>query len=197
MKEDELALRSDEFRTARLVRSSLDVRGPLRLNMPARGALTNLKPVPQLERRRETQPGFVQMRIRAVGLNFRDVLNVMGLYPGDPGPPGADCAATVLELGDRVDTLRPGEDIFGECPGCLSTYHTGPASLLTQKPPSWSFEEASTMPVIFVTVEESLGDLAQLKRGERVLIHAGAGGVGLVAIQYAQWVGAEVYATAG
>ncbi|CAE7746767.1 ppsC, partial [Symbiodinium pilosum] len=70
-------------------------------------------------------------------------------------------------------------------------------SLLSPKPPSWSFEEACTMPVIFVTVEEALGDLAQLKRGERVLIHAAAGGVGLVAIQYAQHVGAEVYATAG
>ncbi|CAE8625694.1 unnamed protein product [Polarella glacialis] len=121
----------------------------------------------------------------------------MGLYPGDPGPPGADCAGTVLEVGERVEHIRPGEDIFGEAPGCLSTYHLAPAPLLTQKPPSWSFEEACTMPVIFVTVEESLGDLAKLKKGERVLVHAAAGGVGLVAIQYAQFVGAEVFATAG
>ncbi|CAE7460662.1 ppsC, partial [Symbiodinium sp. KB8] len=90
-----------------------------------------------------------------------------------------------------------GDDVFGESPGCLKVYNAGPGALLTPKPTSWSFEEACCMPVIFVTVEEALGDLAQLKRGERVLIHAAAGGVGLVAIQYAQFVGAEVYATAG
>jgi len=194
--EDEVACGDEFVRMSRLTRSPTKVRGPIRLNMPARGALTNLKAVPQVNRR-PVIPGFVQLRIRAVGLNFRDVLNVMGLYPGDPGPPGADCSGTVLELGERVNHLRVGEDIFGECPGCLSTFHTGLAALMTQKPASWSFEEASTMPVIFVTVEESLGDLAQLKKGERVLIHAAAGGVGLVAIQYAQWIGAEVYATAG
>jgi len=194
--ESELALREDSVRISRLVRSSVQYTGSIRLNMAARGALTNLRPVPQNERR-DVVPGFVQLRIRAVGLNFRDVLNVMGLYPGDPGPPGADCAGTVIQLGDLVDTLKVGEDVFGECPGCLSTYNTGPAALLAKKPKSWSYEAACAMPVIFVTVEESLGDLACLKKGERVLIHAAAGGVGLVAIQYAQHVGAEVYATAG
>ncbi|CAE8623413.1 unnamed protein product [Polarella glacialis] len=198
--EEELAICSSSAAGAaqlcgsRLVRSQVRARGPIRLNMPARGAL--LRPVPQAARR-PTVPGSAQLRVRAVGLNFRDVLNVMGLYPGDPGPPGADCAGTVLEVGERVEHIRPGEDIFGEAPGCLSTYHLAPAPLLTQKPPSWSFEEACTMPVIFVTVEESLGDLAKLKKGERVLVHAAAGGVGLVAIQYAQFVGAEVFATAG
>ncbi|CAK9102638.1 unnamed protein product [Durusdinium trenchii] len=180
---------------SRLSRSTLSVRAPIRLNMPFRGALTGLKPVPQT--RQPVVLGSVQLRIRAVGLNFRDVLNVMGLYPGDPGPPGADCAGTVLDVGERVDHLRIAEDVFGEAPGCLSTYCVAPSSLLTQKPPSWSFEEACTMPVIFVTVEEALGDLARLKCGERVLIHAAAGGVGLVAIQYAKYVGAEVFATAG
>jgi len=195
--EEELAVRaSGTCSSAKLVRSSLKFSGPSRLNMAARGALSNLKLVPQADRR-PVIPGFVQMRIRAVGLNFRDVLNVMGLYPGDPGPPGADAAGTVLELGDRVNTLRICEDVFGECPGCLSTYHAGPAALLATKPSSWSFEDACAMPVIFVTVEESLGDLAKLKKGERVLIHAAAGGVGLVAIQYAKHVGAEVFATAG
>eukprot|EP00928_Gymnodinium_smaydae_P004000 TRINITY_DN11406_c0_g2_i2.p1 TRINITY_DN11406_c0_g2~~TRINITY_DN11406_c0_g2_i2.p1 ORF type:complete len:2568 (+),score=644.11 TRINITY_DN11406_c0_g2_i2:184-7887(+) len=194
--ETEVAIRDSKPRVSRLIRSPLRVRGPMRLNMPARGALSNLRPVP-MAGRRPLMPNYVQLRVRAIGLNFRDVLNVMGLYPGDPGPPGADCAGTVLDLGEGVDHLRVAEDIFGEAPGCLSTYHVAPAPLLTQKPPTWSFEEACTMPVIFVTVEEALGDLAKLRRGERVLIHAAAGGVGLVAIQYAQFVGAEVFATAG
>eukprot|EP00435_Cladocopium_sp_Y103_P074523 s357_g49.t1 len=197
--EEELSFQrtgEDRLSCSRLTRSSLMARAPIRLNMPFRGALTGLRPVPQ-NMRQPVVLGSVQLRIRAIGLNFRDVLNVMGLYPGDPGPPGADCSGTVLELGERVRHLRTGEDVFGEAPGCLSTYSLAPSSLLTQKPPTWSFEEACTMPVIFVTVEEALGDLAQLKRGERVLIHAAAGGVGLVAIQYAKYVGAEVFATAG
>jgi len=194
--EVEVAIRSDQQLVSRLSRSSVQANGAKRLNMPARGSLTGLRPVPQAHRR-PVVPGFVQLRIRAVGLNFRDVLNVMGLYPGDPGPPGADCAGTVLEIGERVDHLRLADDVFGEAPGCLGTYSLAPGALLTQKPPSWSFEEASTMPVIFVTVEEALADLAGLKRGDHVLIHAAAGGVGLVAIQYAQSVGAVVYATAG
>eukprot|EP00438_Fugacium_kawagutii_P013935 Skav203401 [mRNA] locus=scaffold1743:73613:74976:- [translate_table: standard] len=66
---------------------------------------------------------------------------VMGLYPGDPGPPGADCGATVLGLGDSVKHLRLADDVFGESPGCLSTYNTSSAALLTQKPSSWSYEE--------------------------------------------------------
>ncbi|CAE8655636.1 unnamed protein product [Polarella glacialis] len=169
----------------------------MRLNMPARGALTGLRPVPQAGQRPAPAPSSVQLRIRAVGLNFRDVLNVMGLYPGDPGQPGADCSGTVLELGEKVEHIRPGEDVFGEAPGCLSTYALAPAPLLAQKPKTWTFEEACAMPVIFVTVEQSLGDLSRLQKGERVLIHAAAGGVGLVAIQYAQFVGAVVFATAG
>ncbi|CAJ1437568.1 unnamed protein product, partial [Effrenium voratum] len=197
--EEEVALRESEQRAARLARSAVKFSGAVRLNMPARGSLTGLRCVPQADSavRSAPAPGMAQLRIRAVGLNFRDVLNVMGLYPGDPGPPGADCGATVIGLGDNVAHLQLAEDVFGESPGCLSTYNTSSAALLSQKPSSWTHEEACCMPVIFVTVEEALGDLAQLKKGERVLIHAAAGGVGLVAIQYAQFVGAEVYATAG
>jgi hypothetical protein len=118
-REDEVAVRSEGLRVSRLVRSAVKVRGPIRLNMPARGALTNLRPVPQAGRRAQAlMPGWVQLRVRAVGLNFRDVLNVMGLYPGDPGPPGADVAGTVLELGEGVSHLRLADDIFGEAPGC-------------------------------------------------------------------------------
>ena len=66
----------------------------------------------------------------------------MGLYPGDPGPPGADCGGTVIGLGDNVQHLRLAEDVFGESPGCLSTYNTSSAALLSPKPTSWTYEEA-------------------------------------------------------
>ena len=181
---------------SRLSRSQTVITKPGMLQMSARGSLSNLRAIVQ-EERAAPGPTEAEIRVRAVGLNFRDVLNVMGLYPGDPGPPGADAAGTVLRVGSEITHIKPGDDVFGESPGCLRTYNTGPAALLTPKPYTWSYEEACTMPVIFVTVEESLADIAKLKKGESVLIHAAAGGVGLVAIQYAHFVGAEVFATAG
>ena len=65
--------------------------------MPRRGSLTNLRPLPQ-SKRVALQPGAVEVRVEAIGLNFRDVLNVMGMYPGDPGEPGLDCAGTVVNV---------------------------------------------------------------------------------------------------
>eukprot|EP00746_Dinoflagellata_sp_MGD_P146315 gnl/MRDRNA2_/MRDRNA2_78811_c0_seq1.p1 gnl/MRDRNA2_/MRDRNA2_78811_c0~~gnl/MRDRNA2_/MRDRNA2_78811_c0_seq1.p1 ORF type:complete len:1358 (+),score=334.40 gnl/MRDRNA2_/MRDRNA2_78811_c0_seq1:121-4074(+) len=198
-REDELAVRveaGEKCYVPRLTRSVVPIGWAMQLEMLSRGSLTNLKLVPQ-EKRKPLKPGFVQVRIRAIGLNFRDVLNVMGLYPGDPGMPGADFSGTVIELTPEVTNVSLGEDIFGEAEGALCTYNPAYSALCAKKPPEWTYEAACAMPVIFVTVEESLGDIAKLKKGERVLIHAAAGGVGLVAIQYAQWVGAIVYATAG
>ena len=88
-----------------------------------RGALANLKPVP-LDRMRMTnlQPGQVVLQVRAVGLNFRDVLNVLGMYPGDPGPPGADCAGVVTAIGAGVTNLQPGMSVFGLAAGSLGSH---------------------------------------------------------------------------
>ena len=144
--EEEIAIRDGEMSAAKLARSVVKYTGAVRLNMPARGSLTGLRVVPQADTsvRVAAAPGMAQLRIRAVGLNFRDVLNVMGLYPGDPGPPGADCGGTVIGLGDNVPHLRLAEDIFGESPGCLSTYNTSSAALLSPKPTSWTYEEAGS-----------------------------------------------------
>ncbi|CAE8591853.1 unnamed protein product [Polarella glacialis] len=199
--ENEVAVRTsdsgeDQAFVARLTQSSTKLRRPMCLEMPSRGSLTNLRLAPQ-EKRRKPQEGQAEIRVRAIGLNFRDVLNVMGLYPGDPGHPGADTSGTVTATAADVSHIRCGDDVFGESLGCLNTYNTGTAALLTAKPASWSYEAASSIPVIFVTVEEPFADIAKVKKGDKVLIHAAAGGVGLVAIQYCQFVGAEVYATAG
>jgi NADPH:quinone reductase-like Zn-dependent oxidoreductase len=155
-----------------------------------------LRPVPQ-DNRRAPGAGEVEIRVRAIGLNFRDVLNVMGLYPGDPGYPGGDCAGTVVAVGEGVTNFKVGDDVFGIAGGCVRAYVTGNALLLDHKPKDWSFEQAAAWPVTFTTTDEAFTDYAKVKKGDRVLIHAATGGVGLIAVQYAQRVGAIVYATAG
>ncbi|CAJ1343367.1 unnamed protein product, partial [Effrenium voratum] len=193
--ETELAAR-EKTQVSRLARSTVQVLKPMRLQMSSRGSLSNLRPVPQVARP-VPLPKQVELRIRAIGLNFRDVLNVMGMYPGDPGNPGGDCAGTVCSVGADAASLRPGNDVFGIAWGCLQSYACTEALLLAPKPKSWSFEQMAAWSVTFATTEEAFQELAPLKKGERVLIHAATGGVGLVAVQFAQRVGATVFATAG
>ncbi|HTI78269.1 MAG TPA: SDR family NAD(P)-dependent oxidoreductase, partial [Mycobacterium sp.] len=139
--------------------------------------------------------GYVQVRVEAAGLNFRDVLNVLGLYPGDPGPIGGDFAGTVTQLGDGVTGLEVGQRVYGFMQGAFSSRFNVPAQLLAPIPDGVSAVEAATIPAAALTVRLAF-DWAQLKPGDRVLIHAASGGVGLAAIQMAQHHGAIVFATA-
>eukprot|EP00921_Rhytidocystis_pertsovi_P005095 GHVQ01008804.1.p1 GENE.GHVQ01008804.1~~GHVQ01008804.1.p1 ORF type:complete len:4630 (+),score=744.88 GHVQ01008804.1:433-13890(+) len=183
---------------SRLKRTNLIIRGAVELHMPERGALSNLVLRPQADAAREPPPhGKVEIRVRAVGLNFRDVLNVLGLYPGEPGRPGGDCAGTVVAVGDGVHHVAVGDAVYGVAPGCLKTYVTTDARILRRLPTSLSFEEAACLPVVMVTVELALRDLAKVHKGEKVLIHAASGGVGISAINFCKHIGAEVYGTCG
>ncbi|CDJ61345.1 AMP-dependent synthetase and ligase, related, partial [Eimeria maxima] len=194
--ENELMLRGNTLYAARIEKSDLAVRGALELYMPERGAISNLVVRPQaFAARVPPEHNQVEVRVRADPLNFRDVLNVMDLYPGDPGPPGADFSGTVVAVGDEVEHVRVGDRVYGIAPGALRTYATTDAHLVRRAPDSLGFEESAALPVVAVTVEYALGDRAQVKAGEKVLIHTATGGVGLIAIQHCQKVGATVYAT--
>jgi myxalamid-type polyketide synthase MxaC len=219
--EMEVAVRAGQLFVPRLAKADVKLSGPVELFMPERGALATLVMRPlSASTRRTPGPGEVELRVRAVGLNFRDVLNAMGLYPGaeagpvtaetyqrpgDPGPLGGDCAGIITAVGEGVEHLTVGDQAFGIQGGCLKGYVTGPALLLEQKPQTMTFAEAASMPIIWLTVELCFSDpfnpgiqsVFNLKRGESVLIHAATGGVGLVAVAYAMRVGATVYATAG
>jgi len=158
-----------------------------------RGAIDNLRlsevdvPAPDA--------GYVQVRVEAAGLNFRDVLNVLGLYPGDPGPIGGDFAGTVTQLGEGVTGLAVGQRVYGSMQGAFASRFNVPAQFLAPIPDGVSAVEAATIPAAALTVRLSF-DWAQLKPGDKVLIHAASGGVGLAAIQMAQQCGATVFATA-
>jgi len=142
----------------------------------------------------------VRLEVRSAGLNFSDVLKAMGLYPGitDRHPPlGIECAGVVTHVGPEVTRFAVGDAVMGVAPYSFASHAVTAEYTLTPMPANLSFEEAATVPITFLTAHHALCSLARLQPEEKVLIHAGAGGVGLAAIQIAQSIGAEVYATAG
>ena len=146
----------------------------------------------------------VEVQVHATGLNFRDVMYVMGLLPdeaveqGFAGPSlGLEFAGVVSATGDAVRSVAIGDAVMGFGRSCFASHVTTTETALAKMPDSWSFESAATVPTVFFTVYYALKHLANLQAGERVLIHGAAGGVGLAAIQLALHLGAEVYATAG
>ncbi len=138
--------------------------------------------------------GQVRVGVRAAGLNFRDVLIALGVYPG-VGVLGGEGAGVVLEVGPGVEGLGVGERVMGMFGGFGPVAVAG-RSFVVPVPEGWSFARAASVPAVFLTAFYGLVDLAGLRGGERVLVHAGAGGVGMAAVQLAQHLGAEVFATA-
>jgi acyl transferase domain-containing protein/NADPH:quinone reductase-like Zn-dependent oxidoreductase/acyl carrier protein len=197
--EPELALRQGKFLASRLLpwgRSghlAVPRAGDYALAPTERGTIDNLR----LTETEVPPPddGYVQVRVEAAGLNFRDVLNVLGLYPGDPGPIGGDFAGIVTQLGDGVTGLEVGQRVYGFMQGAFASRFNVPAQLLAPIPDGVDAVAAATIPAAALTARLAF-DWAQLKPGDRVLIHAASGGVGLAAIQLAQQHGAIVFATA-
>ncbi len=142
----------------------------------------------------------VEIRVAATGLNFSDILKSLGLYPGitdDVVPIGIECSGVVSAIGDEVHDLQVGDEVMGIVPYGFGSHCVTSRQAVVGKPDALDFEEAAIIPIAFMTAHHCLIDVARLQKGERVLIHAGAGGVGLAAIQIAQSIGAEVFATAG
>ena len=196
--EDRIALRGTHRLAARLSPSRAEPRlpeAPLRLEIAERGTLENLRLNSVV--REAPGPGQVEIRVHATGLNFRDVLNALGMYPGDPGPLGNECAGTVSAVGPGVTEFAVGDDVVAMVDRCFATWVVAPVALTVRKPATMSFAAATAVPVTFLTAQYALRDLAGIKRGDRVLIHAVTGGVGMAALQLALRAGAEVFGTAG
>jgi NADPH:quinone reductase-like Zn-dependent oxidoreductase/acyl carrier protein len=197
--EDQVALRRSGRLAARLVRLRLPAppaAGPTyRLDTPSRGSLDGLTVLPA--GRSAPGPGQVEIEVHATGLNFRDVLNAMGLYPGAPPAFGSECAGRVTAVGEGVRHLRVGDEVCAVAPGAFGSHVVADARMVAPRPAGIPTEQAAGLLVAFVTAVFALRDVGRLAAGERVLIHAAAGGVGLAAVQIAQAVGAEVFATAG
>lgn len=197
--EDQVAYRGGERLIPRLVRAKTiqqlpDADEAVKLVVSERGALENLS-YQRLERR-YPGPGEVEIQVMATGIGFRDVLNTLGMYPGG-GELGSECAGVVTQIGADVANVQIGDPVIAVALGSFATHVVASAKYVVRKPDQLSFPEAATLPSAFLTTQYALHHLAEMKTGDRVLIHAAAGGVGLAAIQLAQQAGAEIFATAG
>ena len=197
----QLVLRAGERLRPRLqryvpdIRSAMPASAPSQLVVPGDGTLDGLRWEPGTVR--SVGPAEVRVRVLAAGLNFRDVLLALGMYPGAEAPLGGECAGVVEEMGEAVTDLAVGDVVFGFAPGSLASHVVVPAAFLRPAPEGISTAEAATLPVAFLTAMYGLLRLAAIGPGTSVLVHAGAGGVGLAAVQVARRAGAEVLATAG
>ncbi|MGW8067008.1 SDR family NAD(P)-dependent oxidoreductase, partial [Streptomyces ziwulingensis] len=139
----------------------------------------------------------VRVATHAVGLNFRDVLIPLGMYPdAESARMGSEGAGVVTETGPGVTGLVVGDRVMGLGADWFGTHTVVDERVLVGIPGDWSFVEAASVPVAFVTAYYALVDVAGVRAGESVLVHAAAGGVGMAAVQLARWLGAEVFATA-
>ena len=145
-------------------------------------------------------PGRLRVAVRAAGVNFADHLARVGLYPDAPKLPavvGYEVAGTVEAVGDGVDPGRLGERVLaGTRFGGYAEIVNVAANDSVPLPDAMSFEQGAAVPVNYATAWAALHGYGSLRAGERVLIHAAAGGVGIAAIQFAKAAGAEVHGTA-
>ncbi|HRI70599.1 MAG TPA: SDR family NAD(P)-dependent oxidoreductase, partial [Polyangium sp.] len=215
-REDQIALRGEDRYVARMVRTGFEPRESadgLELLEPAAG-----RPF-QLESRNpgvldrlalyeanipEPRRGEVLIKVEAAGMNFLDVLLALGVLPDDAtgsggnGPRlGGECAGRVVAVGRGVKGFVPGDEVIALGMRVFGSHMVARHELVTRKPENMQWPEAAALPIAFLTAFYALNHCAKLKKGERILIHAGAGGVGLAAIQWALFTGAEVFATVG
>ena len=200
--EDQVVVRDGRVFGARLARagSELGLRAPLDvsewcLRAGEDGSLDGLSLVATDDAGRVLGEGEVRVGVRAAGLNFRDVLIALGVYP-ERASVGGEGAGVVLEVGPGVVGFQPGDRVMGLLDEAFGPVAVADHRLLAGVPDGWSFAQAASVPIVFLTAYYALVDLAGVRKGERLLVHAGAGGVGMAAIQLADHLGVEVFATA-
>ncbi|MEM9272529.1 MAG: aminotransferase class I/II-fold pyridoxal phosphate-dependent enzyme [Cyanobacteria bacterium P01_F01_bin.143] len=204
-RETQIAYHNNQRYVPRLSPQNNILTNPFRLQLSEYGTLENLTLAPL--QRRSPQAGEIEIAVQASGVNFRDVLNALGVlkeYLQKMGfadatevPFGGECAGIVVAVGAGVQEFQIGDEVIAaQAVGSLSSNVTVNAKFAIAKPQSLTFTEAATIPTTFLTAYYGLHYLAKIQPGDKILIHAAAGGVGQAAVQLAQQAGAEVFATA-
>jgi NADPH:quinone reductase-like Zn-dependent oxidoreductase len=165
------------------------------VDVAAPGSLDGLAVVDDDRAHRPLLPGEVRIAVRAAGINFRDVVLALGLVP-EHSMLGLEAAGVVTAVGEGVTGLAAGDRVMGLVRGGFAPVVVADQRTLLPIPAGWSYPEAAAVPLVFLTALYALQDLAALRPGESVLVHAAAGGVGSAATQLARHLGAEVFGTA-
>ncbi|MFD0906061.1 SDR family NAD(P)-dependent oxidoreductase, partial [Actinomadura sediminis] len=199
--EPQLALRDGRVLVPRLTRPEPPALepppgGPWRLDRTPGGTMADLHLRPCPEAGRPLGAGQVRLAVRAAGLNFRDVMLALGTHPDAAAALGVEGAGVVVETAPDVADLRPGDRVLGLFPGSFGPVAVADRTSLAPIPEGWTFAEAASVATVFLTAYHGLVDLAAVRPGDAVLVHAGAGGVGMAAVELARHLGAEVFATA-
>lgn len=196
--EPDLVQRRGAERVARLQPVGRNEGDPLppgyHLTMDERGSLSALHFAPVT--RPAPDAGQVRIRVAATGMNFKDVLNVLDLYPGDPGPLGTEVAGVIVEVGADAG-FEVGTRVMAITGDAYAEEVIADARLVAPIPNRLSFAEAATVPIAYLTAHFALDHLGRLGPDDRVLIHAATGGVGTAARAIARAAGAQILATAG
>jgi polyketide synthase 12/epothilone polyketide synthase D len=177
------------------------VEEPVALRSEARGRLDAL--VYESCARPDPGEGEVEIRVHAVGLNYKDLLKIEGrlnplAYEGtfNGAAIGMECAGVVLRAG-MGSRFQPGDRVAAMVRDGFRSYLTVPETFVVKLPEGMSMEEGASVPVVFMAAYRGLVEVANVQAGERVLIHHATGGVGLAAVAIARWKGCEIFATAG
>ncbi|WP_433281410.1 SDR family NAD(P)-dependent oxidoreductase [Micromonospora sp. CA-244673] len=199
--EPQLAVRQGTLLVPRLgrPRAGADLVAPAegrwRLAVAAEGSYAGLALAPADALPETPGPGEVRVAIRAAGLNFRDAMVALGTYPGSVEL-GSEAAGVVTAVGVGVTDLAVGDRVMGLFTGALTQVADVDRRFLAPVPPGWSDVAAATALVAFVTAYHALRDLAEVRAGESLLVHAAAGGVGAAAVQLARLWQLDLYGTA-
>ncbi|MEX1041603.1 MAG: aminotransferase class I/II-fold pyridoxal phosphate-dependent enzyme [Pirellulaceae bacterium] len=210
-KETDIALRGGQRYAARLLPQSASDSTKLelpesayQLGLEKFGQLTNLTLKPK--ERTEPRGTEVEIEVKASGLNFRDVLRALGMLQEHEKEIGIlseadvtfgfECAGIVTKVGEEVQGIAVGDEVLALSTASMTSHLLVDQRYVAAKPVGQTFTEAATIPLAYLTAHYGLNHLAQLKKGEKVLIHAAAGGVGQAAVALAKAAGAEIYATA-
>lgn len=209
---DELAFRGKKRYVNRLERLTREaIAQKAKRNVPAEGSpytatiseygvLDNI--VLRQSERRAPADNEVEVKVMASALNFRDIMIAMGLL-SDAAVEGGlfgrtfglECAGVITAVGKKVKGLKKGDQVMATAPSCLGGFAYPLGCHVVKKPKRLNWSEAASLPVVYTTAYFSLIHHCRLEKGEKILIHAAAGGVGIAAIHIAKAIGAEVYAT--
>ena len=169
--------------------------GPWRLGLSSAGTFENLQLEPVPNAGAPLEPGQVRVAMRAIATNFRDIMITLGMFTHD-ALIGGEGAGVVVEVGPGVTEFAVGDSVYGFFPDGSGTLVAGDVRLLLPMPSDWSYAEAAAISAVFTTAYYAFVHLADVQPGQRVLVHAATGGVGMAAVQLARHLGLEVFATA-